>query len=122
MKSGLVFDKKGLKLVDKKMSDALELTAHVIRDEVRDEGIVPFDKGTLRGEAMYIDAKDVSKGEVRIGHSTVYARRLYFHPEYNFQTTNSPFAQAYWFAPWLKGGRYEKRFSEVYAKLLEREL
>lgn len=118
----LVFDKKGLKTVDDKMRRALELSAHVMRDEIRNEGVIPMREGTLRGEAMYIDTSRSKEGIVRIGHNTPYARRLYYHPEYHFNKAFAPNAQAYWFSFWLKGGIYEKRFAEVYAALLDKEI
>lgn len=55
------------------------------------EGKVPKDTGALIQSGI-INTK-VGSGEVK--WSTPYARRLYYHPEYNFN--QSPERGAYWF-------------------------
>ena len=55
------------------------------------EGKVPKDTGALIQSGI-INTK-IGSGEVK--WSTPYARRLYYHPEYNFQ--QSPERGAYWF-------------------------
>ena len=47
------------------------------------------------------------------------ARRLYYHPEYNFQTVNNPNAGGEWLEPWLEGDRKDfaqDTFTELYKK------
>ena len=63
---------------------ALEQTAEYLHTEVVQAQIVPRMDGTLQGEAFFVDRSNSSKGRVSLVHSTPYARRLYFHPEYNF--------------------------------------
>ena len=69
---------------------ALEQTAEYLHTEVVQAQVVPFDKGVLQGEAMAPDYSRSSQGVVSLVHSTPYARRLYFHPEYQFQTKANP--------------------------------
>ena len=49
----------------------------------------------------YSKAKD---GKVTLISSTPYARRLYYHPEYNFQTKENPNAKGHWYEDWESGG------------------
>lgn len=83
---------------------ALEQTGEALHTEVVQSQVMPFDTGHLEEDATFVDYSDSSDGLVRIVSSTPYARRLYYHPEYNFQTDENPFAGGEWFEPWLPGG------------------
>nr|DAG18039.1 MAG TPA: Minor capsid protein [Caudoviricetes sp.] len=83
---------------------ALEQTGEALHTEVVQAQVMPFDTGHLEEDATFVDYSDSADGIVRIVSSTPYARRLYYHPEYNFQTDENPFAGGEWFEPWLPGG------------------
>lgn len=85
---------------------ALEMTAEALHTEVIQAQVMPFDTGHLQGESFFADYSDSSKGKVQLVSSTPYARRLYFHPEYNFQTDENPNARGHWFEDWEpRGGK-----------------
>ena len=122
-----------LKELEPKALKALVLTAEVLVEEIRDEHIIPRDQGALQGEKFYIDRTTLDKGYVSLVFEGPYARRLYFHPEYNFtresyvdkngvQHGGNENAQAYWMTPWLPGGRYQNRPHEIFQALLDKEL
>lgn len=83
---------------------ALEQTGEALHTEVVQAQVMPFDTGHLEEDVTFVDYSDSADGIVRIVSSTPYARRLYYHPEYNFQTDENPFAGGEWFEPWLPGG------------------
>lgn len=87
---------------------ALEQTAEALHTEVVQAQVVPRDTGNLQGEAMSIDKSRSSNGKVSIVHSAPYARRLYYHPEYNFSREENIAAGGKWFEHWQKGGRQEE--------------
>lgn len=99
---------------------ALGLTGEALKAEIIQAQVIPFDKGTLQGDAFFVDYTQESSGRVSLVHSTPYARRLYYHPEYNFQTLENPYAKGHWFEDWLPGGKDEeftkKAFKEFYKK------
>lgn len=118
--------RKILGQVSASMQYALEDTARDIASEIKAEHIIP--RMTGRMEDLTIDVIDYSrakKGEVRIVSPGPYARRLYYHPEYNFHRTpwaggeGNANAQAYWFEPW-ESGAYKNRIPEVFAYHLDR--
>lgn len=113
------FDMAGIKRVDQKMADTLAKSAYVLQDEVREEQVVPRAVGTLQGEAFKVDPETAKQGYVTLNFNTPYARRLYYHPEYHFRTDENPNAQGMWMRHWLKGGKYENRFSQIFRKLLK---
>lgn len=82
---------------------ALEKTAEALHTEVVQAEIMPRDTGDMQNEQTFVDYSNSSKGKVSIVTSTPYARRLYFHPEYNFQTYENAFAQGKWYEPWING-------------------
>ena len=63
---------------------ALEETAEALHTEVVQAEVMPRDTGNLQNESTFVDTSESSHGKVSIISSTPYARRLYFHPEYNF--------------------------------------
>lgn len=99
---------------------ALEQTGEALHTEVVQAQVMPFDTGHLQEDATFVDYSDSADGLVRIVSSTPYARRLYYHPEYNFQTDENPFAGGEWFEPWLPGGVNQDfakdAFKEFYKK------
>lgn len=99
---------------------SLEQTAEALHTEVIQAQVVPRDTGNLQNEAFFVDTSESDNGTVTLAHSTPYARRLYFHPEYNFQTEENPNAKGQWFEDWLPGGKHEnfceKAFKELYRR------
>ncbi|SDY13220.1 minor capsid protein [Eubacterium barkeri] len=71
---------------------ALEMAAEAIYSDVIASQIVPFDVGTLEGSG-YVK---VDGQTAHIVFDTPYARRLYFHPEYNFRQDKNPNARGRW--------------------------
>ena len=109
---------------------ALAMTADVLMDEVREEQIIPRDRGTLQDVKFFVNDSTLKRGFVSLVFEGPYARRLYYHPEFNFtreswvdsngvQHGGNVNAQAYWMTPWLPGGKYEKRPAEIFDGILK---
>lgn len=100
---------------------ALELTAGELHTEVVQAQVIPFDTGHLEEDATFVDYSDSGQGKVTIISSTPYARRLYYHPEYNFQKHENPNAGGEWYKDWLPGGKHsdfaKKTFKQFYKRL-----
>ncbi len=110
-----------LKQLEQAQIRALEMTTEQLHQEVDQEAVVPFDNGTLSGEAMFNDYSKSEEGRTSIVNSTAYARRLYFHPEYNFNQDNHVNAGGEWYEPWMRGGAYDKRPAEIFRKFFRQE-
>ena len=126
----IVWDKKGLKHIDDALARALGLSGHLLQDDIREAQVIPRMDGTLSGEAFTVDDSTAKKGYIRFTFSTPYARRLYFHPEYHFhhepwvdkdgnRHDGNPNAQGLWMEPWMDGGIYANRPSQILAKVLK---
>ena len=100
---------------------ALEQTAEALHTEVVQAQVVPRDTGNLQNESFFVDVSESKNGKVSLVHSTPYARRLYFHPEYHFFKDENLNAKGRWFADWLPGGPKSdfaiKTYKEFYRRL-----
>lgn len=108
-----------LKELDKQKEVALSQTAEALKTEVQQAQVMPRDVGTLQNNATFVDDSDVQNGRVSLVSSTPYARRLYFHPEYNFDRTHNKSAGGRWFDNWLDGKFATDAFSKLYGGLLK---
>jgi len=106
-----------LKKVDAKSAQALAMTGAALQTEVIQAQVIPFDSGALQNSTRVNTATSKS-GKVSIASSTPYARRLYFHPEYNFQKGNNPNAKGKWFEDWAPGGAKESFVPNAYQRFL----
>ena len=99
---------------------ALEQTAEALHTEVVQAQVFPRDTGNLQNESTFLDRSESSHGKVSIISSTPYARRLYFHPEYHFQTKENPNAKGMWFEDWLPGGVKTSDASKLFAQFYKK--
>ena len=84
---------------------ALEQTGEALHTEVVQAQVFPFDAGHLQNESTFVDYSRAKDGKVTLVSSTPYARRLYYHPEYHFQTKENPNVKGMWYEDWLPGGK-----------------
>lgn len=102
---------------------AAEKTIDATLTEVRAAQVMPFDTGDMQDADTYTDVRRVKDGVLsRIITDSDQARRLYYHPEYDFQTVHNPNAGAGWFAPWAEGGEHEAFVEDQFHKRMEKEL
>lgn len=83
---------------------ALELTGEAVHQEIVQAQVIPFDTGNLQNESTFVDISESSNGKVSIITDTPYARRLYYHPEYDFDKSENPNAGGLWYEDWMSGG------------------
>ena len=99
---------------------SLEQTGDYVLGEVVEAEVMPFDKGILQNESTYVNKENSKSGIVSIVSSTPYARRMYFHPEYNFQTKNNKNAKGRWLEDWTNKGKYVDDVRRAYAYFLKK--
>lgn len=109
-----------LKQIDNANRKALEITTDALLTEVKNAEVMPFETGNLQNENTFADYSYSSNGVTKIISDTPYARRLYYHPEYNFQKDEHAFAGGKWFEPWLKGGTRENFCVDTFATIYRR--
>lgn len=97
--SRVELDTAALSRLDELQYDILAETADATLTELRDRQVMPFDTGNLQNDSTFVD--DSQRDTVSIVSSTPYARRLYFHPEYNYRRGNNSNAGGHWFESFL---------------------
>ena len=102
-----------LNMLDNAQFEALAQTADATLTELRDRQVMPFDTGNLQDDSTFVD--DSQRDKVSIVSSTPYARRLYFHPEYNYRRGNNASAGGKWFESFLN----DDFIVSAYARLLK---
>lgn len=99
---------------------ALELTGELLHEETQQAQVFPFDTGNLQNESTFVDYSQSKDGKVTLISNTPYARRLYYHPEYNFQTKENPNAKGMWYEDWLSGGAKASDASKLFAQFYKK--
>lgn len=102
-----------LNALDNAQYEALAMTADATLTELRDRQTMPFDTGNLQNDSTFVD--DSQRDKVSIVSSTPYARRLYFHPEYNYRRGNNASAGGKWFDSFLN----DDFIASAFAKLMK---
>lgn len=101
-----IFDHKIKQLTDAQIK-ALEVTAGLLETEIKNAQVMPYDTGNLQRDNTFVDYSKSKNGLVSLISQTPYARRLYFHPEFNFRKDKNPNAQGKWLEPWINGDKKE---------------
>ena len=117
VKSVVKINTNKLRQLDKSAVKSLEETGEALHTEVVQAQVVPRDTGTLQNEKMFLDTSNSQNGKVSIIHEGPYARRLYYHPEYNFRSDENPNAKGHWFEDWKKGGVEQDFCRKTFAKI-----
>ncbi len=102
-----------LNILDNAQYEALAQTGDATLTELRDRRVMPFDTGNLQNDSTSVDTSQ--KDKVSIVSTTPYARRLYFHPEYNYKRGNNASAGGKWFDSFLN----DDFIKDAYGKLLK---
>ncbi len=95
---------------------AFELTVEAVLSDIRMSQTVPKNTGEL--EQSGFTEIDVNKMVARIVFDTPYARRLYWHPEYDFRQDKNQYAGGLWMQTYIDGDK--RHFvKETYGKFLK---
>lgn len=118
----IVLDKAVLNGIHEKAAQAALETMEAVRTDLVSSQTIPYDVGTMQG-SLHADQFEAGT-EIHTALQTdgPQARRLYFHPEYNFQTGNNPNAGAAWYAPYEAGGAKEQFIPQTFAAKLKEKL
>ncbi|MDH6367555.1 MULTISPECIES: hypothetical protein [unclassified Breznakia] len=109
-----------LKQLDLDGQKALAMTGEELNTRVRNAQVMPFDTGSMQNEQTFVDDAKKANGQVTIITTSPQARRLYFHPEYDFQTINNPNAKGNWYEDWLPGGTKQKDAAKLFGQFYKR--
>lgn len=110
-----------LAAMDAAAQRALAKTAEFVHTQVVQEQVMPFRSSHLQNDSTFVDTTYIADGHADLVSSTPYARRLYYHPEYNFYKEENPNAGGLWFRPWEAGGGKSESVRTAFAAFFKRE-
>lgn len=120
VKSTVKLNMGAIRKLTKASIQALEQTAEAVHTDLVQSQTIPFDEGTMQNTQTFVDYSDSSEGRVSIVSSTPYARRLYYHPEYDFSTKENPNAGGKWLEPYMPGGKKQNFAPNTFKQNLKR--
>ena len=100
-----------LKELTRQQYISLAQTADALITDIRDEQLMPFDTGNLQNDSTFVDTS--KSGTVSIVTTAPQARRLYFHPEYNYKRNNNANAGGKWFESFLNDDFIKKAYGTL---------
>ena len=108
-----------IRQLDRATITSLEKTLAALHTEVVIAQVMPFRSGNMQNDNTFENYSKSKQGKASLVTSTPYARRMYFHPEYNFNTSENAHARGNWYEYWISGKNKdfcEKAFSQFYKK------
>ena len=102
IKAKVTLNRQALARLGQIQQQALEMTAEAVRTDIVTSAVVPKQTGELE-RSSFVDTKTPRKA--RIVFDTPYARRLYWHPEYNFRRDKNANAQGKWMEAYHAGDK-----------------
>lgn len=92
--------------LEKIQGQALEMTMEAVKTDIVTSAVVPKNTGELE-RSGFVDTSRLHDMVVSIVFDTPYARRLYWHPEYNFRHDKNVNAQGKWMEAYISGDKKE---------------
>lgn len=105
--------------IEKAIARNLVKTADAVKTDLQQSETMPFKTGLLQNRSTFVDDKEAASGRVYVVSDTPYARRLYFHPEYNFSRAENKNAGGEWFEPYISGVKKDYA-QKVFARFMQR--
>jgi hypothetical protein len=113
----VTLDPSKVAILDQIKRQAIEMTAEAVLTDIRTSAVVPKDTGELE-RSGFVDTTELQRDIARIVFDTPYARRLYWHPEYNFRTDRNPNARGKWMEPYHTPGQKREWVIETFEKFV----
>lgn len=90
--------------LEKAQRQAIEMTMEVLKTDIVTSAVVPKNTGELE-RSGFVDTSMLREFVASIVFDTPYARRLYWHPEYNFRKDKNVNAQGKWMQAYIDGDK-----------------
>ena len=116
MKVTIKLDYAKIRKIERAALAAASETLEVLYNDLVSSQTMPFDTGDMQNNQTFVEATET--GAVLITGSP-QARRLYYHPEYDFQKGKNKNAGAYWLEPYISGEKKDfaqAEFTEIFKR------
>ena len=119
MKVEIKLDYNAIRKIEQAAKASAAETLEVLYTDLVSSQTMPFDTGHMQDDDTFVESTET--GAVLVTGSP-QARRLYYHPEYNFQRGKNANAGAYWLEPYISGNSGNKKefvqaeFTEIFKR------
>lgn len=117
MEITIKLDKQAMQALEMAAVKSAEATMEQVYSDIVSSETMPFDVGDMQNSQTFV-AVDDNKVSLVTGSSQ--ARRLYYHPEYNFQQGKNANAGGEWLEPYISGDKKDF-IPETFAELFKKE-
>ena len=106
MQANIKLNKNSIAKIQAVAENALVKTIKAVHADVVSSQVMPFDTGDMQNNQTFTNIQ-ISHNDLSatIVTSAPQARRLYYHPEYNFQQGKNYNAGCKWFDSWIDGDK-----------------
>lgn len=118
MKIEIKLDYARIRQIEQAAKAAAAEALEVLYTDLVSSKTMPFDTGDMQNNQTFVESTE--NGAVLITGSP-QARRLYYHPEYNFQQKEGANGSrgAYWLEPYISSGKkdfVQTKFTEIFRR------
>jgi hypothetical protein len=116
MKIEIKLDYARIRQIEQAAKAAAAEALEVLYTDLVSSKTMPFDTGDMQNNQTFVESTE--NGAVLITGSP-QSRRLYYHPEYNFQRGKNANAGACWLEPYISGSKNEfvqTEFTEIFRR------
>lgn len=131
MKIEIKLDKQAIRSIENAARQSAVEAMEKLRKDLLDSETMPFDTGDMQNNQTFVsvEGEETINGEDTYSVSLVtgspQARRLYYHPEYQFQQGHNDNAGALWLEPYINGDKkdfVQTEFTKYLRRKAEYEL
>lgn len=111
MKIDIKLDHNAIREIENAARKAAMTAMEKLRKDLNDSETMPFDTGDMQNNQTFVavEGEDTINGEdiysVTLVIGSPQARRLYYHPEYQFQQGHNDNAGGQWLEPYINGDK-----------------
>ena len=104
---------------------SVNATANAIANDLKTSGTMPYavdDRGAEPGALQASVTAVPASGKSRTAHVTTtapYARKLYYHPDFNFEQGANSKAQGFWYGQYMKKGSKRNFAKDVFKRAMK---
>lgn len=102
MRVTIKLNMQNIRQIEQAAKEAAVETMEMVHSDLVNSETMPFDTGDMQNNQTFVEETD--NGAVLITGSP-QARRLYYHPEYNFQQGKNANAGGEWLEPYISGDK-----------------
>ena len=98
------FNNSAIGQLEQAQEQAIKMTMEAVLSDIKTSAVTPKQTGELE-RSGFLDESKLHDMVVSIVFDTPYARRLYWHPEYNFRKDKNPNARGKWMQSYIDGDK-----------------